>query len=85
MIVFSLRIKSLEPIKYYEGRQIKQEDSKSLEIHIQEGENPEVYTEEQEKLLGDCEISWECYVDGYDSDGNRIYDPIKGQSCHQCR
>ncbi|XP_014522935.1 uncharacterized protein LOC106779356 [Vigna radiata var. radiata] len=34
--------------------------------------------------VGDCESAWELYVDGYDEDGNRIYDPIKGETCHQC-
>ncbi|KAF7840891.1 cell division cycle-associated 7-like protein [Senna tora] len=80
----SSRIKSLEPVKYYEVRK-KNESSNSLEICIPEGTNPEVYTEEQEKLLGDCNISWELYVDGFDEDGNRIYDANKGQTCHQCR
>ncbi|CAJ2652369.1 unnamed protein product [Trifolium pratense] len=58
---------------------------KELEIYIPEGTNPEVYTEEHEKLLGDCETAWELYVDGYDEDGERIYDPTKGEKCHQCR
>jgi len=58
---------------------------KEVEIHIPEGTNPEVYTEEHEKLLGDCETDWELYVDGYDEDGDHIYDPTKGEKCHQCR
>jgi len=24
-------------------------------------------------------------VDGYDADGNRVYDKVRGQTCHQCR
>jgi len=24
-------------------------------------------------------------VDGYDSSGNRVYDKVSGQTCHQCR
>ena len=25
------------------------------------------------------------FVDGYDSSGNRVYDKVSGQTCHQCR
>ncbi|KAG5051724.1 Cell division cycle-associated 7-like protein [Glycine max] len=83
----SFRIMSRAPINYAE-RDFRESASKKndeVEIVIPEGTNPEVYTEEQEKLLGDCESTWELYVDGYDEDGNRIYDPIKGETCHQCR
>nr|KYP49818.1 Cell division cycle-associated 7-like protein [Cajanus cajan] len=82
----SARIMTLAPINYSE-RRVSDSLSKENkgEIIIPEGTNPEVYTEEQEKLLGDCETAWELYVDGYDVDGNRIYDPIKGETCHQCR
>jgi len=24
-------------------------------------------------------------VDGYDTSGNRVYDKVSGQTCHQCR
>ncbi|KAL5054087.1 hypothetical protein RYX36_034769 [Vicia faba] len=58
---------------------------KEVVIYIAEGTKPEVYTEEHEKLLGDCETDWELFVDGYDEDGDRIYDPTKGEKCHQCR
>lgn len=27
----------------------------------------------------------ELFVDGYDAAGNRIYDKVSGQTCHQCR
>ena len=27
----------------------------------------------------------ELFVDGYDAQGNRIYDKVNGQTCHQCR
>lgn len=27
----------------------------------------------------------ELFVDGYDAQGNRIYDKVEGQTCHQCR
>ncbi|CAJ1939353.1 unnamed protein product [Sphenostylis stenocarpa] len=82
----SSRIMSLVPIDYSEGK-LPDPGSKEneVEIFIPEGTNPEVYTEEHEKLLGDCESTWELCVDGYDEDGNRMYDPIKGQTCHQCR
>lgn len=79
---------TLEPVNYYEKRVSSDSSSKGakeVEIIIPEGSNPEIYTEEHEKLLGDCETTWELYVDGYDEDGNRIYDPNKGETCHQCR
>lgn len=80
---------SLAPVNYSESRREKHDSSsketKEDEIFIPEGTNPEVYTEEQEKLLGDCETIWELSVDGCDVDGNRIYDLIKGDTCHQCR
>lgn len=34
-------------------------------ISIREGSKPEIYTEEDEKLLGDCKTGWTLYVDGY--------------------
>lgn len=46
---------------------------------------PEVYTEEHEKLLGHCAQDWELFKDGYAADGTRIYDSEKGKTCHQCR
>ncbi|KAJ1398390.1 Zinc-finger domain of monoamine-oxidase A repressor R1 [Sesbania bispinosa] len=87
----SSRIMTLAPVNYtynlprgVGNRHSSGKEKREVEIHIPEGTNPEVYTEEQEKLLGDCETSWELYVDGYDEDGKRIYDPIKGEKCHQC-
>lgn len=50
-----------------------------------EGSQPEIYTEEHEKLLGSTELSWTLFVDGFGKDGNRIYDPVNGKTCHQCR
>lgn len=85
------RLSTLPPVNYCSKRPKaeRQESSsskkrKEVEIHIPEGTNPEVYTEEHEKLLGDCETDWELYVDGYDEDGDHIYDPTKGEKCHQC-
>ena len=46
---------------------------------------PEIYTEEHEKLLGPCEQNWELFKDGFGPDGNRIYDSAIGKTCHQCR
>ena len=57
----------------------------SEDVVIEEGSKPEVYTEEHEKLLGSTERSWTLFVDGYGADGKRIYDPINGKTCHQCR
>ncbi|BAT75053.1 hypothetical protein VIGAN_01285200 [Vigna angularis var. angularis] len=82
----SSRIMNLVPINYSErNRESASKENGVVEICIPEGTNPEVYTEEHEEHLGDCESAWELYVDGYDEDGNRIYDPIKGETCHQCR
>nr|GMD49789.1 cell division cycle-associated 7-like protein [Ipomoea batatas] len=49
------------------------------------GSKPETYTEEHEKLLGSTKMNWTLFVDGYGKDGKRIYDPVKGKTCHQCR
>ncbi|CAL5213217.1 unnamed protein product [Lathyrus oleraceus] len=92
----SSRIMTLPPVDYCltvprsMPRSMRQHNSSSkgkreVRIYIAEGTKPEVYTEEHEKLLGDCETDWELYVDGYDEDGDRIYDPTKGDKCHQCR
>ncbi|XP_057495469.1 uncharacterized protein LOC130780499 [Actinidia eriantha] len=63
----------------------KEKVVKFEEIHIKEGSKPEIYTEEDEKLLGDCKTAWVLLVDGYNGDGERIYDTFYGKSCHQCR
>ncbi|KAL7104667.1 hypothetical protein ACP275_08G260300 [Erythranthe tilingii] len=82
----STRLKDIPPVSYSEKKIPKKESSaKKVEIHIPEGENPEIYTDEHEKLLGDSNSVWDLCVDGYDEDGQRIYDPIEGKSCHQCR
>lgn len=80
-------MKDKPPVSYIE-RMIPKTDKVSkedVEINIGEGENPEFYTEEHEKLLGDCQNAWTLYVDGYGEDGQRVYDPDNGKSCHQCR
>ncbi|XP_015162121.1 cell division cycle-associated 7-like protein [Solanum tuberosum] len=83
----SFRLKVKPPVSYKEKRIPKMDkvSTEDVEINIGEGENPEFYTEEHEKLLGDCQNAWTLYVDGYDEDGQRVYDPDNGKSCHQCR
>jgi len=80
-------LKDKPPVSYKEKTipktdKISKED---VEINIGEGENTEFYTEEHEKLLGDCQNAWNLCVDGYGEDGQRVYDPDNGKSCHQCR
>lgn len=72
---------------YTEIRQSKEEKKviTNSEIHIEEGSNPELYTEEHEKMLGDSKTPWTLFIDGYDEEGQRIYDQFLGKSCHQCR
>ncbi|POO02696.1 hypothetical protein TorRG33x02_016820 [Trema orientale] len=55
------------------------------DILLEVGSRPEIYTEEHEKLLGNTEKTWTLFVDGYGKDGKRIYDPVRGKTCHQCR
>ncbi|GAU30369.1 hypothetical protein TSUD_57800 [Trifolium subterraneum] len=43
------------------------------------------YAKHHRHSSSNCETAWELYVDGYDEDGDLIYDPIKGDKCHQCR
>ncbi|KAL8195314.1 hypothetical protein R6Q57_025717 [Mikania cordata] len=81
----SSRIKIKPVVNYSEFRIPKEKVIKIVEITIKKGSQPEVYTEEHEKMLGDCKETWELSVDGYDAEGNRIYDGYKGKSCHQCR
>uniref|UniRef100_A0A803LNX2 Zinc-finger domain-containing protein n=1 Tax=Chenopodium quinoa TaxID=63459 RepID=A0A803LNX2_CHEQI len=59
---------------------------KEMGISIPEDWTTEVYTEEDEKLLGDCETIWslELEADGLDEDGDRLYD-LERPPCHQCR
>ncbi|KAM5549098.1 hypothetical protein ABKV19_000492 [Rosa sericea] len=82
----SSRLKTLAPVSYVEIRpKGKRESSWNGEINIKEGIRPEIYSDEHEKLLGACKETWELSVDGYGEDGKRIYDPVKGETCHQCR
>lgn len=75
----------MTPVSYTEQLQTKKEKVKDYDVRLEVGSKPEVYTEEHLKLLGSTERSWEFFVDGYGADGKRIYDPVKGKTCHQCR
>ncbi|CAO2144468.1 unnamed protein product [Urochloa humidicola] len=83
----SLRLKSVEPVSYCEIQPKKEkndpEGGKTLFLEV--GTKEEIYTEEHEKLLGTCNTPWTLFVDGYGKDGKRIYDQVRGQTCHQCR
>ncbi|KAL6222514.1 hypothetical protein ACLB2K_005906 [Fragaria x ananassa] len=82
----SSRLQNSSPVSYTEvpvGK--KDEGMKMGSIMLEEGAKPEIYTEEHEKLLGHTEKSWTLFEDGYGKDGKRIYDPVRGKTCHQCR
>ncbi|XP_062092360.1 uncharacterized protein LOC133798163 [Humulus lupulus] len=82
----SSRLKTLDPVSYVELRPERTKgSSKSEKICVREGLNPEIYTEEHEKSLGDCKKTWTLLVDGYGEDGKRVYDEVNGETCHQCR
>lgn len=79
-------MKNGTPVSYAETEIVKKR--KSLQddgVLLEEGSKPEVYTEEHEKRLGNTEKSWALFVDGYGKDGKRIYDQVRGKTCHQCR
>lgn len=80
------RLQNVTPVTYAEMRVVKKGKSlKDEDIVLEEGSKPELYTEEHEKLLGNTERSWTLFVDGCGKDGKRIYDPVSGKTCHQCR
>lgn len=82
----SSRLQNVTPVSYSEEPILKRKRSSEDEgIFLKEGPKPEFYTEEHEELLGSTERSWELFVDGCGNDGKRIYDSIKGKTCHQCR
>lgn len=56
-------------------------DRRTLQANITE----EIYSWKHVEALGSCKTPWELFIDGYDSAGNRIYDKVNGQTCHQCR
>lgn len=80
----NFRLQNATPVSYSE---VHLSNSLDDENHLlrEEGSKPEIYTEEHEKLLGSTDLSWTFFVDGYGKDGKRIYDPVKGKTCHQCR
>ncbi|XP_050231154.1 uncharacterized protein LOC126680140 [Mercurialis annua] len=82
----SSRLKTMTTVNYTEKvAKTKKGESEDVEIRLGEGSKPEIYKEEDEKLLGDCKMGWTLLVDGYGRDGKRIYDPVRGETCHQCR
>ena len=36
-------------------------------------------------MLGEAKTEWTQFVDGSGKDGKRIYDQVRGKTCHQCR
>ncbi|KAL6842850.1 hypothetical protein ACP4OV_027163 [Aristida adscensionis] len=83
----SPRLRNQEPVSYSElpTKRAKEESEGGKSEFIEVGSKEEVYTEEHDKLLGTCQTTWTLFVDGYGKDGKRIYDQVKGQTCHQCR
>jgi len=75
----------LTPVSYAEVPVKKAEFAERGRVVIEEGAKPEVYTDEHLKLLGNTEKPWTLFVDGYGKDGKRIYDSVRGKTCHQCR
>ncbi|CAN1343574.1 Protein MAK16 homolog [Linum perenne] len=78
----SSRLQKVEPASYDEGSVSKKD---VIEEEGLKYSKREVYTEEYKMRLGGTERSWTLFVDGYGKDGRRIYDPINGKTCHQCR
>uniref|UniRef100_A0A1D1ZUA6 Zinc-finger domain-containing protein n=1 Tax=Auxenochlorella protothecoides TaxID=3075 RepID=A0A1D1ZUA6_AUXPR len=56
-------------------------DRRLLKENIRE----EVYGVQHLSALGSHTKEWTLFEDGYDKSGNRIYDKVSGQTCHQCR
>ncbi|KAG6509020.1 uncharacterized protein LOC121982323 [Zingiber officinale] len=79
----SSRLQNVAPVSYAENGHKNLNFKKSNSVEA--GAKEEVYAVEHEKLLGTFETSWTLLVDGYGKDGRRIYDPINGKTCHQCR
>ncbi|KAL9273103.1 Cell division cycle-associated 7-like protein [Drosera capensis] len=82
-------LQNVTPVSYSEVQLTKNGSTAFVDdvddLLLEKGAKPEFYTEEHEKLLGDTQRSWTLFVDGYSSDGRRIYDPVRGKTCHQCR
>ncbi|CAI9265514.1 unnamed protein product [Lactuca saligna] len=73
------------PIVSYTEVDLSKKPKDDTNVWIGEHKRPEVYTEEHEKLLGDTKTEWTLFVDGYGKDGKKIYDQVRGKTCHQCR
>nr|GEX00479.1 hypothetical protein [Tanacetum cinerariifolium]GEX84188.1 hypothetical protein [Tanacetum cinerariifolium] len=80
----SSRLQSTPAVSYAEVVVPKQ-GKNGRDILMAENSRPEVYTEEHEKLLGEAKTEWTLFVDGCGKDGKRIYDQVRGKTCHQCR
>ncbi|EEF43358.1 ubiquitin-protein ligase, putative [Ricinus communis] len=78
-------LKSLTPVDYSVRNLRRKRSSKGFEIRLQKCFKPEIYTEEHEKLLGDCKTAWTLFVDGYGMDGKLIRFREDREICHQCR
>ncbi|KAL9229741.1 hypothetical protein vseg_005176 [Gypsophila vaccaria] len=85
----SSRLQNAPPVTYIELKEersrARQGPRRSRAIVLEVGSQPEVYTEEHDKLLGSTEMPWTFFVDGYGPNGSRIYDQVNGKTCHQCR
>jgi len=74
----------VEGRRYGEGKEKEKSAGRKAHLAGTGGFRPEIYTEEDEKLLGTAKNEWRLFVDGY-VDGTRVYDPVRGKTCHQCR
>lgn len=84
--LLSTRLQNVAPVSYVEINPSKEVNArKNHSISIEVGAKEEVYTDEHEKLLGTYVTDWTLFVDGFGTDGKRIYDCVKGKTCHQCR
>ncbi|XP_078161026.1 uncharacterized protein LOC144556520 [Carex rostrata] len=82
----SSRLQNVAPVNYIDAHGKKSNDLTESDVALlEEGRKKELYTEEHDKLLGSCEAPWTLFVDGHGNDNKRIYDPVKGKTCHQCR
>jgi len=88
IVKLNCRLQGGPVVSYAENRKKEIVKVKSAEMRASEagsgGYQPEIYTEEHEKLLGSAKTEWQLFVDGY-SNGTRVYDPVRGKTCHQCR
>ncbi|PWA94173.1 zinc-finger domain of monoamine-oxidase A repressor R1 [Artemisia annua] len=80
----SSRLQSTPAVSYAEVP-VPKKGKDGRDISMAENSRPEVYTEEHEKMLGEAKTEWTLFVDGCGKDGKRIYDQVRGKTCHQCR